>query len=118
MTNTPEKTEAEYEQEFEQLEAMFPDAKFTVSIPIEDIDEVVSTEPTIMVKCSYNCHCYSESPKVADWFNIRCNNDGNITNRTILMELMNNNLSLECDHHFIEGFDMITDVQFNVAAFS
>ena len=114
----PEKTEEEYENEFEKLEEMFPDASFTVSIPIEDIDDVVSTENIIMVKCSYKCCCYSTCPKVSEWFNIRCPTDDKITNRTILNELMKQNLKLECNHQFIEGFDQITDIQFDIANFS
>ena len=113
-----EKTEDEYEQEFQLLEEMFPDAQFTVSVPIEEIDDVVSTEPIIIMKLNYNCHCYCESPKVSDWFTICCNSDGTITNKTILTELMKQNMKLECDHRYIEGFDKITDVQFEIANFS
>ena len=118
MNSPIEKTEEEYVQEFELLEQMFPDAEFTVSIPIEEIDDVVSTEPIIIMKLNYNCHCYSDSAKVADWFNIRCNTDGKITNKTILNELVRQNMKLECDHRYIEGFQKITDVQFEVANFS
>ena len=118
MNSPIEKTEDEYEHEFELLEQMFPDAEFTVSIPIEEIDDVISTEPIIIMKLNYNCRCYSESPKVADWFNIRCNTDGKITNKTILKELLMQNLKLECDHRYIEGFQKITDVQFEIANFS
>ena len=118
MTETREKTEEEYEKEFKELDEMFPNANFTVSIPIEDIDDIVSTENVIMVKCSYNCHCYSACPKVPNWFNIRCPTDGKITNRTILNELVKQNLNLECNHQFIEGFDQLTDIQFDIANFS
>ena len=118
MSDILEKTEDEYEKEFELIQEMFPDANFTVSIPIEELDDVVSTEQTIVMKLNYNCHCYSECPKVCDWFNIRCNTDGKITNRTILNELIKQNLKLECDHQFIEGFDKTTDVQFEISNFS
>ena len=121
MNNTPleiEKTEAEYETEYELIHEMFPDANFTVSIPIEELDDVVSIEQTIVIKLSYNCHCYSERPKFSKWFNIRCNTDGKITNKTILNELIKQNLKLECDHQFIEGFDKKTVAQYEIANFS
>lgn len=114
-TDVSEKTEAEYEAEFELLEALFPHAQFTISIPIEELDDVVTQEPVIMVKQTYQCHCYSECSKETEWFCIRgCS----ITNKFILNELIQQGLKLECDHQFIEFFHKISECQFEIATFS
>ena len=34
-----EKTEEQYEYKFEQIDKMFPNAKFTIAIDIEELDE-------------------------------------------------------------------------------
>ena len=110
-----EKTEAEYEAEYNKIEEMFPNAKFTVSIPIEDLDDVVSTEPVIIVKLDYTCYCYSKRPKEPVRFKIQC---AKMTNKNILKELINQNLTLKCNHRFIEGFFKKTDTQYDIGNFS
>lgn len=118
MNNTnieTEKTDAEYEAEIELIETMFPNAQFTVSIPIEELDDVVTNEPVIMVKQTYTCHCYTNCNRQTEWYSIR---GSNITNKYILNELIKQGLKLECDHQFIEFFHKISECQYEIATFS
>jgi len=109
-----EKTEAEYEAECDKIHEMFPNANFVISIPIEELDDVISTEPLIILKLTHTCYCY-KNPKVPEWFNIRCTK---MTNKNILNELIKQNLTLNCNHRFIEGFFKQTDTQYEIANFS
>ena len=53
-----EKTEDEYETQFDELNNIFPNANFTISMDIEELDEVVTDKKFIVVKQNYNCYCY------------------------------------------------------------
>ena len=35
---------------------MFPNAKFTIAIDIEELDEVVTEQPEIIIKQEYSCY--------------------------------------------------------------
>ena len=112
MNNMQDKTEEEYQTEADAIDAMFPDAKFTVSIDIDELDVIVSTEPVIMIKNTYNCYCYNGCTKKTEWYSIR---GSSITNKYILNELIRQGLELECNHRYIEFFHKISECQFEIA---
>ncbi len=60
-----------YEAECEQLESMFPDAKFTISMGIEELEDVITDQPHTVIKQSFDCYCNDEHPKGPDFFDIR-----------------------------------------------
>lgn len=58
-----EKTEDEYEYEYQEIQNMFPNAQFTISIPIDEMYDVISDMPFIFVKKTYDCCCYKGRKK-------------------------------------------------------
>jgi hypothetical protein len=100
-----EKTKQQYEYEREQIDKMFPNALFDIAIELEELDEVVTEETSIVVKNTYSCYCYDDCKKNTDFFHITCNPCEKMTNKFIIQELINQNLNLqECNHRFLEGF--------------
>jgi hypothetical protein len=57
-----EKTEEQYERENEEIEKMFPNAKFTIAINIEELDVIFTKQPAIVVKKSYYCYTGCNKP--------------------------------------------------------
>ena len=116
MNNTTqEKTEEQYQTEFNLINEMFSDAKFNVSIDIDELDDVLSTEKTIVVKQTFTCHCYSNCNKHPSFYIIR---GETMSQKYVIQELINQKFKIECDHQFIEGFDKLNETQFEVAGFS
>ena len=105
------KTDEEYEYEREQINKMFPNANFTIAIDLNDLDDVITTRPFIIVKSSYFCYCYDNNKKESEYFYVSGNN---ITNKVILNTLIEQKLCLECNHQFVEGFHQVTDCQFEI----
>jgi len=110
-----EKTEEQYEREIEEIEEMFPNAKFTIAINIEELDVIFTKQPAIVVKKSYNCYCYTGCNKPSEYFYI---SGKNITTKFIINQLIEQGLELNCNHHFIEGFEKVknSDCQFEIYA--
>ena len=110
---TQEKTEEQYEKECEQIGLMFAGAKFVVSIELQDLDEVVSELPAIIVKNTRTCYCYDGKDSSIDYFYISGNN---ITNAFIIHQLVEQGLNLACNHCFLEGFRKTenSDCQFEI----
>ena len=96
-----EKTEEQYEYEFRQIELLFPDAQFTIAIDLEDLDDVITELNTIIIKKNYSCYCHANCKRNTDWFII---NGEKITNKYVIHELIKQNLVLDCNHCFVEGF--------------
>ena len=97
-----EKTEEQYEYEFEQIAKMFPNAKFTIAIDIEELDEVVTEQPEIIIKQEYSCYCYDDCKKNTEYIHI---SGAKITNKFIIDKLIEYGLVLDCNHCFVEGFN-------------
>jgi Na+-transporting NADH:ubiquinone oxidoreductase subunit NqrF len=107
-------SDEQYDYENEQIEILFPDAKFTISMSLEDLDEVVTDQPHIVIKHAYNCYCYDEEEaKNTEFYYI---SGKNLTNKDIIESLIEQGLTLECNHHFLEGFHKTasSDVQFEI----
>ena len=99
-----EKTEEEYEHEQRLIDEMFPTAKFSISIDYNDINELVTKYKNIVVKNTYNCYCYDNHPRKTDYFYIKSTSPEGITYRFLIEELIRQDLCLECNHRFVEGF--------------
>ena len=108
-----DKTEEEMENEFDLIDKMFPGAKFVIAIDIEELDDVVTERTNIVIKNTYDCYCYAGVNKIADYFYI---SGERITNKFIINKLIEQGLSLNCNHCFIEGFDKESDCQFGISA--
>ncbi len=106
ITNTStEKTDEQIQLDYETILQMFPNAKFTIGIPLEELDNVVSNNKTIYIKSVHNCYCYDDRPKrKIDRFIIKSSKNVKITNKMVLCELIKQDFVLDCHHHFVEGF--------------
>ena len=113
-TTREEKAEDLYEEEFQEIERMFPNAKFVISIELDELDTVITAQTNIVIKQSYTCHCYEDCKRKPNFFYIR---GENITNKFIIHELIEQGLEIECDHCFLEGFDKTenSECQFELA---
>lgn len=107
-----EKTEEQCQIENEQIERMFPNAKFIIAIDIDELDDIVTDKKFITVAKTYTCYCYDNCNKTPKYFYVT---GDKITNRVILNKLIEYNLYIECNHCFIEGFDKISDYQFEIS---
>ena len=96
----------QYEYEIKQIEEMFPNAKFSIAINIEDMDNIITEQTNIVVKHTYACYCYDNCNKNTDFFYITNRQDDKMkmTNKFIITELIKQGLKLECNHVFLEGF--------------
>jgi UDP-N-acetyl-D-mannosaminuronate dehydrogenase len=104
LTEQIEKTEEQISLEIEQIYKMFPDAKFDIAIDIEYLDEVITEQNVIIIKVDHSCYCYSHCKKNTEFFVIQSTGNDTMTNRFILNELIKQDLDLDCNHRFIEGF--------------
>jgi hypothetical protein len=100
-----EKTNEEYEYDAEQINIMFPNAQFTIAIDIEDMNELITDKQHLIIKSSYDCYCYDNAKKKTDYFYIK---GENMTVRYVIEELIKQGLKLDCNHHFLEGFNKIS----------
>ena len=106
-------TSEQYEYEMEQIELMFPDAKFSISIGLEELDDVITEQPHIVIKHAHKCYCYDEAPKQTEFYYI---SGDRITNKLVIEKLIEQGLELDCNHGFLEGFHKprYSDVQFEI----
>jgi len=87
--------ESDYELETKYMRMEFPNAKFTVSLKIKDLDKIVSCDPSI--KISYRC-CFQNTI----YFKI-INQGKYITLRDVIHSLVNSGFYIKCGHTFFEG---------------
>ena len=99
-----EKTEEQYDREHALIDEMFPNAKFTIAIDYDDLNELVTEHKNIVIKNTYNCYCYDNNPRKTDYFFIKTTSPEGITYRFLIEELIRQDLCLECNHRFVEGF--------------
>ena len=103
--------EIEYQRECEIINAMFPNVNFYVSINLEEMDEIVSKEDVIIIKCTFHCYCYQDTPRVNDYILVRNIGTG-ITIKDMINSLSENNFDPKCNHRFLEGFDKINYITY------
>ena len=98
------KTDEDYQREHKIIEETFPDAKFIISIPPEEIDEVCCDGRTdVMIKHKCDCYYWGNCPHMCQTHFIRVRNTKPITHRMVLDEMIKNVFSVECSHIFYEG---------------
>ena len=95
------KTDDEYNEEFEIINKMFPNAKFNISIDISNFHDILTSSKEIIIKHSFNCYCYDNNAKTTQFYIIK---GDIITNKYIIDELIKQNFELNCNHIFLEGF--------------
>jgi Na+-transporting NADH:ubiquinone oxidoreductase subunit NqrF len=95
--------EETYLKEQEEIERLYPNAKFTICVSLQDLDDLVTEETNIVVKTSFNCMCYDYCDVVrqSEYYYI---SGDKLTNGYIIQHLIEHGLSLDCNHCFLEGF--------------
>jgi len=107
-----EKTYEDYEHEFNLINTDFPNARFTIAIDYDKLDDVLSLQRTIYVLDKRECYCYCNNPVETKVFKITSNEP--ISNRIVLKELIRRGHTLDCNHHFLEGFHQLNSAMFEI----
>ena len=89
---------------------MYPDAKFIIALEEEAELEILSDLKQIIIKQEFNCYCY-EKKKTPLFFLIQ---GKKLTNNYVIEELIKQDMKLECNHIFLEGFIQNTECQFEL----
>ena len=81
---------------------------FINCIPTWERNQVVIESKKVIVKCRFNCHCFKK-PKKSEFY--ICTSHKFITKGDLIDCLIMNNFNPNCDHYFLEGFVIDSDVQ-------
>ena len=86
---------------------MFPDAKFSIGLPIEEMNEILTDKKQIIVKHTFTCYCWDNQPKVPVYYHIKCEV---MSIKNILQELIRQDTQeYYCNHNHLEGIDETKD---------
>ena len=103
----------QYEREQNLINEEFPNAQFTISIPYNELEEIVSLKSTIYILDRRYCYCNQHNPLPTQTFTITSNRSP-ITKKIVLKQLIRQNLDITCNHHFLEGFHKLNDNTFEL----
>jgi hypothetical protein len=84
---------------------------FEICIDDDALDEVLAETNRIVLKIKFNCYCYDNNPRNTEYYILNSNNNI-ITVRDAINCLIENKFKCGCNHVFLEGFDMITPIEF------
>ena len=112
----------DYEAEFKYIEKRFPNAEFSICIDVSKLKEYLTDEKEIIIKQQFSCGCYLryDDMFLDDNTHLRPPNkyfiikNDNMTIENILDELIKQKMTTDCDHHFLEGFEKETDIQWGL----
>lgn len=98
-----------FDDDFEHLSLLnlFPDAKFTVCLPLSIMDSSLSDKDSIVIVIQHTCYCYSERPKKEDRIIVRKRSGHSITYRNAIQALIDYGYTPPCGHFFPGGFPAI-----------
>jgi hypothetical protein len=105
-------SDSEFEAEFEEIHKQFPDAQFSISLSLDELDNVVINSKKVAIKCDFTCYCYSEAPRNSEYFILKSTKG--ITNRDLINCLIENKFDPSCNHYFLEQFQIDTPSQVSV----
>jgi hypothetical protein len=111
--NCNEDSDIDYDAENDLINSIFPNAKFTICINSKQLDDVVTDKQEIIIKLDFPCYCHDGNPRNTEYYTVTGNK---ITIRTMLNVLVENEVSFDCDHRFLEGFSLCanSDCQYEV----
>lgn len=90
-----------YDFETEQLEKMFPNAKFTVCISLSELDDVLSFADKILIKVDNDC-CDDEYQRDIDCIFVQNKSGDGITKRDAIQAMIDYGFYHECGHQYLE----------------
>lgn len=102
----------DFEMEMAEMRKTFPRAKFTISIPLDAVNDVISNHDTIVIKITHNCYCYSENPRKDDLILVHNTTGEGITNKDAIEAIVKYKYDPKCSHVFFEGFTRVGDCVF------
>lgn len=83
---------------------------FVICIPLFELDTVISKRDIISIRYVYDCYCYHQNPRKTEFYICKKQTPG-ITNRDLINCLIDNNFNTQCNHLFLEGFDLNSEAQ-------
>jgi hypothetical protein len=106
-----EEHEQEEEMDIESilLYNMFPNAKFTISMDYDEMDKIITQQPSIIVIMNYDCYCYSKNKRKTEYYYIK---GKNITNKYVIQSIIEQGFNPGCNHRFLEGFMKMNNSKF------
>jgi hypothetical protein len=87
---------------------------FTVAIDNNELDDIVANVNRIIIKISFSCYCYDNDKRITEFYIVENKEANYITNRNVIDCLILNNVKLNCNHQFIEGFLKQNDLQYEI----
>jgi hypothetical protein len=98
------------EQELLNVFPNFNIINFIITIPLSEINKVVTTKDIIVIKYVFDCHCYYQNPRKTEYY-ICKKKGGGITIKDLVNCLIENEFAPQCNHIFLESFDLNSEVQ-------
>jgi hypothetical protein len=98
-----------YDKESAYIQSLFPKAKFKISIEYDELDEIVTKQPSIIAICDFNCLCYRNHKRNTEYYYIK---GKTITNRFIIESLIDQGFEPKCKHRYLEGFLKMKNSEF------
>ncbi len=92
------------DNECEEMIKLFPMAKFTVSIPMYKMDNLLTMKDVVIIRQKFDCHCWRGRRNKKDKDFIIRGTSGTITIKHVINKLINQKFKLTCNHHFLERF--------------
>ena len=100
-----ENDDIDYEND--DIEDIFPNSLFNICNL--KLDRVIIYNDIVCIKCAFNCYCYSEAPRIPEYF--ICRHPGYITVRNLIDCLVDNNFNPMCNHNYLEAFEVTSEAQ-------
>lgn len=101
----------EYEEEMRIIDEMFPNCLFSICIDLDEMDDVISEEPQIIIQHN-PCRGYCEMSGNREYIYVKNNGNG-ITNKDIIEAMIEAEFDPKCNHFFLEGFHQINAITFS-----
>lgn len=103
-------TDEEAEYTLQLYEGYFPDSNFIVTIPLDNIDDLVTDHISLLIKIEYNCGCFDEE-RFPQYYYIQGKKGQQLTNKFVIQELLRQGYNTECIHDYLDGFRRVEDTQ-------
>jgi hypothetical protein len=110
MSQTDSEDSVNQIDQFENIEDEFPGIKFSIFIPRAQLDNIIADRDILSIKYIFDCHCYQNNPRRTEFYFCKKKTKG-ITNRDLINCLVKNNFDPQCNHIFLECFDLNTEAQ-------
>lgn len=101
--------ENNYDKEIALVNSMFPNAKFKIAIEYDELDTVITNQPSIILIQHYNCYCYNSRKRITEYYHIK---GKHITNKYAIQCLIEQGFMPDCKHYYLESFTKMKNSEF------